>query len=118
MSGWLCTDSGDVDFTNGQMRNTSGAQEAKQNLAQNLRTFLGEWFLDITLGLPYFQIIFEKGTPIEVIKSYLQEAVLSTKGIADVETLDVELDAQTRKLTVDLVCTYTDGSPVSVVVTL
>ena len=122
---WLLTDSGDIDFTGNQMRLTSdpsisspGAQEAKQNLAQNLRILFGEWFLDETLGIPYFQVLFEKGATVETVKAYIQAAALATKGITSVESIDVTLNAQTRGGLVTLACTYNNSEPVSVAVTI
>ena len=44
-------------------------EEISQRLLQRLRFFLEEWFLDKTKGLPYFQLIFKKGTPPDIIES-------------------------------------------------
>lgn len=55
-------DSGDVVYDNSQ---PSVTQDQRQDIAQLLRiklqTYLGEWFLNTTVGVPYYERIMRKG---------------------------------------------------------
>ena len=61
----------DVAIENNRLVWTShnSDEEISQRLVQNLKFFLGEWFLDQTEGLPYFQAVFVKGTPPDIIEA-------------------------------------------------
>lgn len=52
---------GDLVFDNEAVTVTTSKTEAiAQKLSIKLRTFLGEWFLNTSLGVPYFQEVFGK----------------------------------------------------------
>ena len=108
---------GDIDITNNKFSLTSNNsdEEISQRLKQNLKTFLNEWFLDKTVGIPYLQIIFVKGTPVSVIEAAFKGAIISTDGVATIERFDdLDLDTATRKLTVDFDVTTINGNTVTI----
>lgn len=77
-------------------------EEIRQRLLQALRFFLEEWFLDNSLGIPYFQAIFVKGTPPDVIEAAFKDAILSTEGVVSLERFaPLDFNVSTRKLSVD-----------------
>src|SRR5438445_3181164 len=65
-----------------------------------LRMILGEWFLDLTQGVPYVQLFQRKGTPLALIKQTLVDALLAVKGISRVIQLDMKYVSATSQLTV------------------
>lgn len=69
---------GDLEIISGKPSVLETIQEAvKQRLQIRLQTFLGEYFLDITQGIPYRQQIFNKGlTKKEVDALFLREISL------------------------------------------
>lgn len=46
---------GDLEIKNGDLLLTTSDDAVRQHLQQRLRTFLGEWFLDLDVGIPFFQ---------------------------------------------------------------
>lgn len=94
-------DDGDIKITNNQFRLVTGQAEIRQRLIQNLKTFLEEWFLDSTIGLPYFQLIFVKGTPTSIISDYFKNEILNTVGVTELASFDpLDLETLTRELSV------------------
>lgn len=77
-------------------------QEIEQRIRQNLQFFLGEWFLDTTIGIPYFQMVFVKGVAPSLIEAVFKDAILETPGVSSlVEFRPIEYESSTRQLTVD-----------------
>lgn len=96
------TEDGDIEIANNQFSLATGSEEIRQRLKQNLKTFLGEWFLDTTIGVPYFQIVFDKSSPSSLIDDVFKDAILKTKGVVEiVEFKELDLNVGTRELTVD-----------------
>lgn len=101
MSQLSMTDDGDIYIEKNRFKLVDQKAEVRQRLMQNLRTFFSEWFLDKTLGVPYHQSIFEKGTPTSVIEGLLIDEILKTKDVKNLLRFDpVDLDVATRELSV------------------
>lgn len=78
----LLSSDGDLVFTNSSVDVTaSRADSITQRLKIKLRTFLGEWFLDTSYGVPYFQDIFGKGRKKSTIDSIIQKAIIEEEGV-------------------------------------
>ncbi len=67
-----------------------------QNLAVRLRFFLGEWFLDVTQGLPYYQVFFTKAPNLIQVESILKNEILTTRGIVELISFIADFDSRTR----------------------
>lgn len=92
---------GDIKITNNRMSLVTGQAEVRQRIKQNLKTFLEEWFLDTTIGLPYHQLIFVKGTPPSVISDYFKDEILNVRGVTELKSFDpLDLIAASRQLQV------------------
>lgn len=89
---------GDLDFSPNGLR-------SEENIAQTvqirLRFFLGEHFLDTSVGTPYFERIFGKQTNLGHITSIFRQRILGSDGVQAITSLSVELDAGLRKLSVE-----------------
>lgn len=95
------TDEGDIYIENNRFKLVDKKAEVRQRLIQNLRTFFAEWFLDKTLGVPYHQVIFEKGTSVSVIESLLIDEIIKTKDVKNLLKFDpLDLNVATRELSV------------------
>lgn len=81
MSDLLQDTYGDLTFTNNSLTFVEGADEVVQRLRQRLRTFLGEWFLDTSLGVPYFQEILKKNPQQGVVDAILKKHIVNTPGV-------------------------------------
>ena len=108
---------GDILFENNKFSLTEhlSDEEIVQSLKQNLKTFLGEWFLDLSIGLPYIQIIFVKGTPPEVIDAALKNAIIKTEGIETLNNFqDLDLNSGTRALSAKFDVTTINGNSIPI----
>lgn len=44
----------------------------QQHIAQRMRLFLGEWFLDTSRGVPYYQTVFQKNPNLQIMTGIFQ----------------------------------------------
>lgn len=58
-----------------------GTNPVLQDIVQSLRTFLGEWYLDTSLGVPWFQSILVKGADLSLTDAILQRVVQNRPGV-------------------------------------
>lgn len=78
-----------------------------------LRTFRGEWWLDPTIGVPYFEEILKKNPDMSVVRQAFASVILSVPGVQEITRLDVKFLRPTRALRVDFEVKGTDAIPVS-----
>lgn len=75
----------DLVFVNGQATVTqTQADIVTQRLKIVLFTFLGEWFLDETIGVPYFQQIFGKVRSKSAIDVIFQNIISQDEGVVEI----------------------------------
>jgi hypothetical protein len=89
---------GDLAFTDGNIALATGIEEVAQKLKVRYSFFLGEWYLDKRLGVPWIQSIFVKGTPENLIRSKLMRVALRCPGVSSVEDFQLVLDNSRRQL--------------------
>lgn len=87
-----------------------GADAIAQEIKIRLKTFLGEWFLDITHGVPYLESILIKGPRESVVSSMLRGQILAVPGVSNVQSMQLDLDNMTRILTVNFECDTVEGT--------
>ena len=102
---------GDLVLTSGQLTLVDGNQEVQQLLIQQLRTFMGGYFLDPTLGVPYVQQVFQKGISQDVMEGIFRQAILDVPGVLSITAFQLTLTA--RNLTLLFTALTTNG-PVTV----
>ena len=83
---------------NGQIALT--ATPLGQRIDCRLRTFLGEFWLDQTLGIPYFQTILKKNPDMQAVRAAFASEIQKVAGVKTLESLDVSIDRSARKLSV------------------
>lgn len=93
------TDDGDIQIDGGSLSLVTGVDGIRQDLIQKLRTFLGEWFLDLSDGVSYYQNILIKNPSPQVVESLLQDRILSTPGVIEILSFNLDYDPVLRKLT-------------------
>lgn len=78
---------GDLVFNNGPLQKSYTTQPFTQTVAQRLfillRTYEGEWFLDLTHGIPYWDILGKKTTKAAVDLIFQQE-ILAENGVKEI----------------------------------
>ncbi|MEM0173067.1 MAG: hypothetical protein QXI16_01010 [Sulfolobaceae archaeon] len=86
----------DLVFNNFDLSLVDDLDQIAQNLAIRLRFFLAEWYLNIDIGLPYYQIFFVK-SPNEIqVESVLKEEIVNTRGVAELLSFSSTFDKAKR----------------------
>lgn len=103
-------DDGDILVIDGKFELLNTIQEAvKQRLSIKLRTFLGEYFLDISQGIPYRQQIFNKGiTPRETDAIFLAK-ILEDSDVIKVTSFSSTYTSNNRGYDLKFEVLTTDG---------
>lgn len=91
---------GDLDMIAGDLYLVKDLEAIRQEAETRMRFFLGEWFLDNTAGLPYFQNILVKAPNLNAIKTILSNEVLKVAGIKSLLKMDLNFDRVARTLVV------------------
>ena len=93
--------SGDITVENGDLALIAGVDEVAQHVELNLSLFKGEWYLNETAGIPYFEYILIKKPYRPLIEQLIRNAIRATKGIKDIISLTLDYTKSTRELTVN-----------------
>lgn len=88
-------------ITNGDLVLTLGADAVKQHITQRLKMFVGEWFLNLSEGVPYFQNILIKNPNPDIVDGLLKDTILSTPCVDELLSFNLDYSASLRTLTVD-----------------
>ena len=91
-------ESGDIDLSEQQPVQIGGPDALKQAVEIALKFFLGEWFVNETIGVDYHGTVFGKNPNMPAIREMLRRQILSVPKVTDVLSLTTELDAE-RELT-------------------
>lgn len=113
MTQFKMDDNNDVAIENNSfvLTENNSDEEIRQRLIQRLKFFLGEWFLDVTEGLPYFQVIFVKGTSPDLIEGAFKDRIIGTPGVTTLNRFDpIDYSAATREAKVNFDVTTINGN--------
>ena len=105
----LTVDGTDVDLSTGDYVLVDGVDAVRQSLLIGLQFFLGEWFLDQRVGIPYFEKILGQKPRENIVRSIFRDAILKTPGVASLSSLIVDFDGTTRRLDVSFRAKTVDG---------
>ena len=74
----------------GTFTRVQGIPEVRQHVQIRLGLFLGECVLAATRGMRYIGLIFEKGTPAQLVENEVAETILGTPGMVALTSIDVD----------------------------
>ncbi|HJR11536.1 MAG TPA: hypothetical protein VJ823_09000 [Rhodanobacteraceae bacterium] len=104
----LDTTSWDLELdSNGNLTLTDPDYSIAQDVASAIRTFQGECWYGVTLGLPYFQSLLGKLPPRSYITNLLEQAALTVAGVVSVTVVSLGLNKD-RQLTGSVIVVSTD----------
>ncbi len=100
----------DLQVINYDLALNTGNALVQQRLKQSLWFFLGEWYLDVTDGVPYYQDILVKA-PVQItVESILKSTILETPDVLELTNFDLTYENDTRQLFLDFTVTTTFGT--------
>lgn len=80
---------------------TDTITEIKQKVICKLRLMQGEWFLDLSKGVPYFTEVLKKNADLRVLSNIFKNVILSTNGVTELSAFAIDLNTTTRVLTIN-----------------
>ena len=92
----------DIAHADGLIGYVNLENETIQRVRTCLRRIEGEWFLDVTAGLPYFGGQMLGGKDFEYVKMLIREEVLAIEGVQKVTDINLILDPPTKRVSVYL----------------
>ncbi len=95
----LLDEDGDLVVSD-DLRLSSGLSAVSQSVRIRLQTFMGEWFLDLSLGVPYYQSLLGHRFSVETAQDVFRKEILASRGVSSVTKLEVSFDAAARRMSV------------------
>jgi stringent starvation protein B len=105
---------GDLKITNNNLTFTSNFEEnLAQKITTNLKTFFEEWFLDRTIGIPYFTDVFGKQKASDV-NAIMINAITNIDGVNKIIEFTADFNGNNRTYKIEeLVIESTQGETVT-----
>lgn len=99
----------DLLIADGDLSIVDGSDAIAQDLQQTLQVWLGEWFLNNTVGIPFKQQILVKNPNIDLVQADILNAASAVPGVATINNLALDYDVSNRSLTISMNGTDTNG---------
>ena len=97
----------DIVIENNNIPTVTGREEIAQVLRQELRVFLGEWFLDTREGIDYYGDVLKKAPDPGQVDALFKNKILSSPGV--IELIEFNLDLVGRRLELSFSARTTEG---------
>lgn len=94
------TETNELVFENNDIVLCSGVDQLVQNIKIKLNFFLGEWFLDTTKGLPFFEDILVRNPNFPNIDNIIKANILETDGALELIEYTSSYNKITRTYTI------------------
>lgn len=102
-------DNNDLVIEDNELVLLDGGDLVAQLLKEKLQTFQGEWFLDTSLGVPYFQDILKKQVDLSGIGNIFKDQILNTPGILGLTNFNLDYTENNRNLSLNFSVRSEDG---------
>jgi hypothetical protein len=99
----------DIQIIDAGLPLVTGIEEIRQLCGQILRSFQGDWFLDLDKGMPYFQTLLVKATTISGIEAIYLDVIGRIPGILDIRTFKLSFDVPNRIMNITFTAQTSDG---------
>lgn len=96
----------------------SGNEATRQRLEQKFKLFFGEWFLDVTAGVRWFEDYLGKRPRPETLQFLLRSVVERDPGIKRLLSASFDLNKTTRELTIQFSALSVTGEIINDEVTI
>jgi hypothetical protein len=100
----------DLEFSGGDLVLLDGVDAIAQDCDIRMMTFLGEWFLDTRIGVPYFEKILGEKPRLVALKGIFRDAIMSTPGIESISDFQIDFDGLSRELSISFLADTVEGT--------
>lgn len=94
----------------GDLATVKDAAGIKQDILTSIRQILGEWFLDTSDGVPYFQTIFIKNPNQAFINAAFIQRISNVPGVLNLLSFSISRVDATRSLTINFKAQTLNGT--------
>ena len=84
----------------GDLQFSSGVDAVAQTIRLKLQAFMGEWFIDLTDGVPWYQSILGQKYDQNQLLGILRDPILRVSGVSSIVSLSSIWDPGTRTATI------------------
>lgn len=109
MSSIKLDSNGDIQLVNNSIVLTDGIDAIRQHIFVRFRFFEGEWFLNTTLGVPYFREILIKNPTFAVVQERLKAVILETPGVLRLTRFNFFFENALRRANLSFEAVTTQG---------
>ena len=99
------TAQGDFTFGKGRANYLTGSKAIAQNVKTRLRSFAGDWYLDVTHGVDWLNLLGNRGTERRIVRA-VERTVLQTQGVVKVSRIEIVRRNRNRGIAIEV--DYTD----------
>lgn len=100
---------GDLALKKGSPYFIDGPEYTRQKLSARFKFFLGEWFLNLLEGVPYYRDVFVHNPDLDVIKSLFKRVILTCPGIIGLKSYSMTFDREKRRSAFSFKAICADG---------
>jgi hypothetical protein len=97
----IVTSTGMVQMTDGDFAFVAGDAAIQQAIVFTLQLTQGEWFANLTAGIPWFTDVLGTKFNLDQIRSIFQTKVAAVEGVLAIKRLAISFDNAARALTVE-----------------
>lgn len=91
---------GDLLEVANQIKQVTELNALAQAIYSDLKTFVGEYWLNKTIGVPYFEVVFVKSIDLSFKKTLLKNEILRRDEVLEITSFKADFIGETRELTV------------------
>lgn len=84
----------------GQLAVVRDAAAVGQHVRQRLMTFVGEWFLDTTAGVPWLDQIMGRAYDPALAEAVVKAEIIKTDGVTEIVSISIGFDNDPRRLVI------------------
>lgn len=77
-----------------------GVDQVRQKIKIRLQFFLGEWYLDTTVGTRYYEDVLVKNPPLSKLQSLFKAVIAETPGVTALTAFDLVFDVKNRSASI------------------
>lgn len=106
----LDKDTHDLKVENFDLSLITGIDRVVQDLKVRLWVFLNEWFLDTSIGLPFYSDINVKNPDLNAIEAIFKEKIIETEDVNEILEFQLNYNSSLRTMSVSFSVNTTFGS--------
>lgn len=93
----------DLVIHDGDLLHIDNAERVAQQIKIQLLTWLGEWFLDTTHGVPYLEYILVKNPNFDLVRQIFREQILGVQDVDSIDELEIVYNPNQRTVKVNYI---------------